>query len=104
MPKYVETDLHADAREVKGMPSDKSKRQAQRAKIAAQLKRGNTASGFVTADENGKNVHPERLTIHERNSKVYICRSDDARDALPKIEGRGRTAGTGLTVSDVFGE
>lgn len=77
----LKTDLHPDLLEVVAVPEDKSARQ-----------------NLVTQLRNAAKRENLDATIAERQGRIFIALSDDAKGKIPPIERRGRP---GLRLSEL---
>lgn len=103
--QYKSSDLHSDIREVVGLPKDEDKRKKVIANLRNKIRKANEAKGNVELSESGRNIHPERVSLHQREDRVYIVRSEDGRNALPQRKGGGRkpAADYAAEVDAIFG-
>lgn len=90
--QYKTSDLHPDVREVIGLPKDEENRERVIRNLRNKIRKGNEAKGNVELSESGRNVHPERVSLNERENRVFIVRSEEGREALPGRKGGGRKA------------
>ena len=90
MVKVISKDgTHEDMREIVSLDGAKpgsKKFVSKLATLRLQVKALNEASGNVelTDSEKPRNIHADRISVDERNGTAFVCRSQDARDTLPK--------------------